>query len=84
MSGAKDELRDARQANLEIKTSLQTLSERLTELNAAIEAGEFMRAGKVCVSAQYEIDAALEYLNAAHDAHQALGRCLRTTIKVAA
>ncbi|HEX3948215.1 MAG TPA: hypothetical protein VHW95_00025 [Steroidobacteraceae bacterium] len=84
MSNATDELRDARRANLEVKHSLQTVSEKLAELKAAVVGSELTRAGKVAASARGHIDAALEYLNAAHDAHQALGRCLRNTSKEAA
>lgn len=74
---ASEELRDARSANLEVKTSLQTLSEKLADANAAIQRGDRTRAAKALTFAAKEIDAALEYLNAAHDAHRALGRYLR-------
>lgn len=78
MSKAADELRDARKANNEAKVSLQTIGEKLAEAIAAIRADDQPRAIKVLGFASKEVDAALEYLNAAHDAHRAIGRCLKT------
>ena len=79
MSDATEELADARRANLEVKTSLETISEKLAQANAAIQSGTRRSASKALAFAIAEIEAAHGYLDAAHDAHRALGRCLKAT-----
>jgi len=77
MSNATEELKDAREANLELKDSLQTLSEKLDKAKVAILSGDRGSAAKAIDFAAKEIDAALGYSDAVHDSHQALSRCLR-------
>ena len=79
MSNATEELQDARDANLELKGSLQTIRETLAKATTAMQTGDRPAAKKALDFATNEIDAALGYSDAAHDAHQALSRCLKTT-----
>jgi len=84
MSNAKDELRDARRANLALKTALSLLADKISEAQTATVGRDRETAMQALRKAADYTEEMHGYLAAALDAHHSLGRCLSETTPEAA
>jgi hypothetical protein len=69
-----EHMRDARLAHHETAVSLRLLGDKLSDVQAALAAGNQTRAKRAIAAAAAELDAAHGYVAAARDAHRDISR----------